>query len=453
MTVLGFLNPGKLKHLTHDVSGLLRSRLWAQVLVGMILGIGMGMLLGRSTGVIHGDTLEAISNWLSLPGHLFLTIVQMVMVPLVVASIITGMTSSGSMQKVRNLGISAGIYFICTTSIAISIGIGMALLLQPGQFVDTGLLQSELGTIQTTEASQANGIDWATMPNAIVTLIPVNPISSMVNNEMMQVVLFSILLGIALLAIPSFRSRALVDFFQSVQAVSLKIVSWAMKLAPIAVFGLLAQITLKTGLQTLAGMSMYMLTVILGLMVLYVVYLLLVWLLGRTNPWTFIKAARNPQLLAFSTSSSAAVMPVTIESAEKELGVKEEDANFIIPLGATINMDGTALYQGVATVFLAQVFGVDLTLSSMVLVLLASVGASIGTPSTPGVGIIILSTVLATVGIPPAGIALIIGVDRILDMCRTILNVSGDLVASVVVPRLIGEKKQFKDKVAEAVSG
>jgi proton glutamate symport protein len=218
----------------------------------------------------------------------------------------------------------------------------------------------------------------------------------------------------------------------------MKVVSWAMALAPAAVFGLLAQISVQLGFDALLGMSAYVGTVFLGLLVLLIFYLVLVAILAGRNPLTFLGDIREVQLLAFSTSSSAAVMPLSIKTAQEKLGVSKPVSQFVIPLGATVNMDGTALYQVIAAVFLTQVYGIDLTLGQLTLVAATTVGASIGAPSTPGVGIVILATIIQSIGVPPEGIALILGVDRILDMTRTAVNVSGDLTAAVVMERWLG---------------
>jgi len=217
----------------------------------------------------------------------------------------------------------------------------------------------------------------------------------------------------------------------------MKIVSWAMVLAPIAVFGLIAQVTIKIGFDAIVGMSVYVGTVLLGLLVLLTFYLAIILLITRQNPWHFLVKIRDAQLLAFSTSSSAAVMPLSMKTAQESLGVRPSIAQFIIPIGATVNMDGTALYQVIAAIFLTEVFGVDLTSGSLILLMATTVGASIGAPSTPGVGIVILATILQGIGVPASGIALILGVDRILDMCRTAVNVTGDLTASVVMEKWI----------------
>jgi Na+/H+-dicarboxylate symporter len=255
---------------------------------------------------------------------------------------------------------------------------------------------------------------------------------------MLQVVIFAVFIGIALISMSPKQSRPLLDLMGSLQAVCMTVVRWAMWLAPLAVFGLLAKLTMTVGLDVLAGMAVYVGTVILGLVLLLGVYLLIVWLLGGRSPWRFLAAVREVQLLAFSTSSSAAVMPLSIKTADQKLGVRPSISQFLIPLGATINMDGTALYQGAATMFLAQVFGVELPLAALAFVVVTAVSASIGAPATPGVGIVILATVLAGVGIPAGGVALIIGVDRILDMSRTAINVTGDLTACTVMDRWVG---------------
>ena len=224
------------------------------------------------------------------------------------------------------------------------------------------------------------------------------------------------------------------------------VVRWAMILAPFAVFGLLAQLTAKIGLDALIGMAAYVATVLLGLLLLFAIYLIVLFIGAKKKPLSFLSATREVMLLAFSTSSSAAVMPLSIKTAEEKLGVRPSVSQFIIPLGATINMNGTALYQGVAAIFLAQVFNVDISLGGMALIVITAVGASIGTPATPGVGIVILAMVLGSVGVPAAGIALIMGVDRILDMSRTAINVSGDLVATVLMDRWVGGPRTKTDE-------
>jgi Na+/H+-dicarboxylate symporter len=256
----------------------------------------------------------------------------------------------------------------------------------------------------------------------------------MVQGQMLQIVIFTLIFGIALVMMRREQARPILDLMASLQEVCMTIVKWAMWLAPWAVFGLLAQITAKVGLDALYGMAIYVITVLVGLLLLFGFYLLLL-LLAREQPLRFLWQVREVLLLACSTSSSAAVLPLSIRTAETQLQVPAPIAQFVIPIGATINMTGTALYQGAATMFLAQVFGIDIGISGILVIILLAVGASIGSPATPGVGIIILALVLDSVGVPTAGIALIVGVDRILDMCRTAINVCGDLVTTVILNR------------------
>jgi Na+/H+-dicarboxylate symporter len=239
----------------------------------------------------------------------------------------------------------------------------------------------------------------------------------------------------------------MLDLLGSLQEVCMTVVRWAMLLAPVAVFGLLAQLTAKLGLDALLGMAVYVGTVLAGLLLLFMLYLVIIFLLARHSPLAFMRSVRDVLLLAFSTSSSAAVMPLSIKTAEEKLRVRPSVSQFVIPLGATINMNGTALYQGVAALFLAQVFGIEISIGGMAFIVLTAVGASIGAPATPGVGIVILSMVLGTAGIPAAGIALIMGVDRILDMSRTAINVAGDLVAAKLMDRWVGAKSSLTDEL------
>jgi Na+/H+-dicarboxylate symporter len=241
----------------------------------------------------------------------------------------------------------------------------------------------------------------------------------------------------------------MLDVLGSLQEVCMTVVRWAMLLAPFAVFGLMARLTSQVGVDALLGMGMYMLTVLLGLFVLLMLYLVVVFVFARISPMRFLGSMRELLLLAFSTSSSAAVMPLSIRTAEEKFGIRPSISQFVIPLGATINMNGTALYQGVATVFLAQVYGIDIGMSGLALIVVMAVGASIGSPATPGVGIVILSMLLSSIGIPPGGVALIMGVDRILDMCRTAVNVSGDVVTCCLMDRWIGGSKSAAEEFAD----
>lgn len=271
----------------------------------------------------------------------------------------------------------------------------------------------------------------------------------MVEGQMLQVVIFSIIMGVALVSMSPEKAKPMLDILDSLQQICMTVVRWAMRMAPYAVFGLMAQLTTTLGFRAMLGMASYVATVLLGLAILMLLYLTILKLLAGVPPLKFVKDTRDVLLLAFSTSSSAAVMPLSIRTAEDKLGVRPSVSQFVIPLGATINMNGTALYQAVATVFLAQVYGIDLSVGSMTLVVAMAVGASIGSPATPGVGIVILAMVLQSVGVPAAGIALIMGVDRILDMCRTAINVTGDLVACQLMENWSGKRLEDPPETAQ----
>jgi len=266
-------------------------------------------------------------------------------------------------------------------------------------------------------------------------LFPGNPLNAMVENQMLQIVILAFIMGFALLSLSKKAAHPLMDLLSAIQSVTMVIVKWVMFIAPIAVFGLLAKLMIDTGLEVMLGLGIYMVTVILGLFILLLFFMGIVFFIGEKNPFDFLVASKETLLLAFSTDSSVAVMPLSIRTAEDNLSVKPNIAQFVIPIGATINMSGTALYQGLATMFMAQLFGIALPFSVLLALIVTAVGASIGTPATPGIGIIVLSSVLTSAGIPLAGIPLILGVDRILEMSRAVLNVAGDLVACIVLER------------------
>lgn len=444
------LHPRPLTHLVRHLQGLIQGRLWLKILLGMFLGLLVGVILSPQTGLVSREAGALIGSWLALPGNIFLGLIQMIVIPLVVASVIRGIAASEDLDQLRRLGIRIVFYFVMTTTVAIVIGIGVTSLLQPGQFIDQSLAAPMEGPTLPGNDEDVPGLpDLDEFPEIVISLLPENPLGVMVEREMLQVVLFSIIVGLALVTMVPRQAKPLLELLGSLQEVCMTVVRWAMYLAPLAVFGLLAQITIKIGLEALVGMAAYVGTVLLALLILLCFYLLIVYFVARMGPLAFLGAVREAQLLAFSTSSSAAVMPLSMQTAEEKLQVRPSISEFIIPLGATINMDGTALYQGAATVFLAQVFGTDLGLPALILIVVTTVAASIGSPATPGVGIVILAMVLKSVGIPTAGIALILGVDRILDMSRTAINVTGDLTASLVMDRWVGGKKTCQEQFAE----
>lgn len=429
-----YLHPRSLKYLSDSLNTLVKGRLWLKVLIAMALGIVTGILMGPSVGWLDPVTALVVGSWLAFPGQLFLALVQMIVIPLVFTSVALGLTAGESIEQLKKMGLWAALFFIFFTAVATAIGLIIGMLIAPGHYISSELVQASLGAgVVVPASSELTPPTLAELPGKLVVLLPSNPLTSMVEGQMLQVLLFAIIFGLALLMMLPAKARPMLEVLSSLQEICMTVVRWAMLLAPFAVFGLMAQLTTKIGLEALLGMAIYVATVLLGLLLLLVLYLMVVLFVARENPLHFLRDVREVMLLAFSTSSSAAVMPLSIKIAEEKLGIRSSISQFVIPLGATINMNGTALYQGVAAIFLAQVFGVDIGVAGMALIVLMAVGASIGSPATPGVGIVILAMVLETVGIPAAGIALIMGVDRILDMSRTAINVCGDLVASRVL--------------------
>ncbi len=410
-------------------------KLWFQVVLGMVLGVTFGLVLSPSAfALVPAKFAYALAPWVALAGNIFLALIQMVVIPLIMSSIILGITSATDTSTLKSLGLKIAPYFVCTTIIAVTIGIIITYLIQPGLYVSSAVVASVSQTANTVTA--VSPLDNLEVPEMIVSLIPVNTVQAKLDGNVLSFVILSIFIGVALMNINKDDARPLIDLARSFQAFSMKVVDWAMKLAPYAVFGLLCNITIKIGFDAITSMSMYMLTVLSGLLILLSFYLLVVYLSANISPLTFLSHIREVQLMAFSTSSSAAVMPLSIKAAEDGLNIPPSISKFVIPLGATINMDGTALYQVCAAIFLTQLFGIDLSLTEVIILALTTVGASIGAPSTPGVGIVILATILQGIGVPVEGIALILGVDRILDMCRTTVNVTGDLTASLVMKKL-----------------
>jgi Na+/H+-dicarboxylate symporter len=454
LETINYLHPRNIKSLSDMLGGLMRGRLWLQVLVAMVLGVATGLVLSPDAGFVSKTTALAIGEWLALPGMLFLAFIQMIVVPLITASIVRGICSATDAAQLKSTGLFAAIYFIGTTILAVVIGIAVGLIIKPGSYVDAGFATQNAPRAETRQSAATKAIGSesvnageaaqesltvAEVPDRIAGVLPTNPMASIVEGEMLQIVIFAIVIGIGLLSIRPASAKPLLELFGSIQQVSMAIVGAVMRIAPLAVFGLLARTMIKTGPDVLAGMGVYAGTVVLGMFVLLLVYGGIATLFGGQGPTTFIRGFRAPFLLGFSTNSSAATMPVTVKSAEEELNIRPSIAQFVIPLGATINMGGTALYQGLATIFMAQMFAIDLPLSTLIALVATAVGASIGTPAVPGVGIIVLATVLSSVGVPVTGLSLIIGLDRILERFRTALNVTGDLAGCAVIDNWTGD--------------
>lgn len=410
-----------------------------QIIIGLVLGLLWGLWAAAQ------GWSSWVDRWVAPLGTVFINLLKLIAVPLVLASLIVGVTSLSDLRRLSRIGTKTIALYIATTTVAITLGLVLVNLLQPGHTVPADMrerLQSAYAADVEARAELAQQTRERGPLQLLVDIVPENVFSAAADNRnMLQVVFIALLSGIGLLLIPQEKARPVIAFFDGVNALVIRLVELIMRTAPVGVFALMAgTITsiahdnLEQVLELLAALGYYSLTVLLGL-VLHTLgtYPLLVKFGAGMPLRVFFGGIAPAQLVAFSTSSSGATLPVTMECAEKNLKIPEEVSSFVLPLGATINMDGTALYQAVASVFIAQTLGLGLDLGAQLTILLMAVLASIGTAAVPSAGIVMLVIILESVGVPSAGIALILGVDRILDMCRTVTNVTGDLtVASVV---------------------
>ncbi len=414
--------------------------LWFRILLGLVFGIVYG--IAAAAFGWSGFTADFVSPF----GTIFFNGLQVIAVPLVVASLVLGVASLSDMRKVSRIGGKTIAIYIATTAISVTIGLVYVNVLRPGDQVPEALQQELAAQYEDAAASregQASAMVEERGPLSMLEdIVPANAVSSATSNRnMLQIVFLSLLFGIALLRIPADRAGPLLGFFKGLEAVVIEVVHIVMLMAPVGVFALIA--TAITGMagddpaqvtQLLGALGFYCLVVVAGLATqMLVVYPLMLRLFTPLSLRRFFPAAAQVQLVAFSTSSSGATLPVTMDRAQRDLGVSDEVSSFVLPLGATVNMDGTALYQAVAAIFIAQSLGLGVGIEGQLTIVITAVLVSIGTAAVPGAGIIMLVIILQAIGVPAAGVALILGVDRILDMIRTATNVTGDLtVASVV---------------------
>ena len=423
----------------------------------MKLELHWKIIIGLVTGLIFGVLAAAngwsgfTTNWIAPFGKIFINLLKLIAVPLVLSSLITGVASLSDLKKLSRIGGKTITIYIVTTAISVTIGLVSVNLLKPGDTVPEDMkvkLQETYKSAASGKLEAADQIKERRPLQPIVDMVPSNFFSSASNNRnMLQVVFVAIIIGIALIQIPKNKAKPVLDFMEGINDLVIKLVDNIMLMAPIGVFALIADTitsiagdNLNNVLELLSALGFYMLVVIIGLTIQMVfTYTAVLKIFSNMSLKKFYQGIAPAQLLAFSTSSSAATLPVTMERCEDELGVSEEVSSFVLPLGATINMDGTALYQAVAAVFIAQTLGMDLTLGAQLTIVLTAVLASIGTAAVPGAGIIMLIIILEAIGVPSAGIALILGVDRILDMMRTVTNVTGDASVAVAVASSEGQ--------------
>ena len=417
-----------------------------QIVLGLVLGLVYGIL-----SIMFGWSADFIIDWIKPIGVIFINALKMIAVPLVLASLIVGVANLGDVSKLSRMGGKTIATYLCTTLIATIIGLLIVNIIQPGKILPEAT-RDELLDLYKADAGEREGTVAALRDQSplqpLVDVVPENFFMAATDNAaMLQVVFFALLVGIALLRIPREKGETVVRFFDGMNDVIIKIVEFIMLIAPYGVFALMASLIVELAgdnpdraWELLSALGAYTGTVLLGLAaMIFLVYPAIFKLFTKVKYINFFKGIRPAQLLAFSTSSSSATLPVTMRQLENELNVSEEVSSFVLPLGATINMDGTSLYQSVAAVFIAQALGLGLSIGDQAMIVMTATLASIGSAGVPGAGLVMLIIVLESIGVPSAGIALIIAPDRILDMVRTVVNVTGDATVAMVVASTEGE--------------
>ena len=417
-----------------------------RILLGMVLGV-----LFAITMVQFEWGKSFVIDWIKPFGTIFINVLKLIAVPLILASLIKGVSDLKDLSKLSSMGSKTIGIYIVTTLIAVSIGITVVNIVKPGNSISEKTRKELVVNYQGATNSKiiaAEKQKEAGPLEALVNIVPSNIFNAASNNgNMLQVIFFAIFFGIGIILIPEEKSKPVKAFFDGVNEVILKMIDIIMLSAPFGVFALLAALVVESpSLDLFKALGWYALCVIFGLILMILVYIVLVNTITRKTPSFFINGISPAQLLAFSTSSSAATLPVTMERVEEHLGVEEEVSSFVLPIGATINMDGTSLYQAVAAVFIAQAFGMDLSFSVQLGIIATATLASIGSAAVPGAGMVMLVIVLAQAGIPEAGLALIFAVDRPLDMCRTTVNVTGDAAVSMIIAKTMGKLGKPKSK-------
>lgn len=396
----------------------MKLKLHWQILIALFLGVIVGSLFGERI------------LWISFLGDIFLRLLKMIIIPLIIASIISGVTSIGSAKKLGNLGAKTFIYYISTSLLAIITGLILVNIVKPGVGADLGLQEAPTGL--TTIDSPVD---------ILYRLIPVNPVASMAEGDILPIIFFCIFFGFFVTRLPEPSRIRVTQFFETFFAIMMKMTGVIIKLAPIGVFGLMVKIVAKTGFSAFVPLLSYMSVVAGGLLIHALITLPLVLaFIAKVNPLEFFRNMSDALTTAFSTSSSSATLPLTITSVQKKAGVSNKITSFVLPLGSTINMDGTALYECVAAIFIAQAYGIDLSFTQQLIVVMTALLASIGAAGIPMAGLVMMSIILNAVGLPLEGVGLIIAVDRVLDMMRTTVNVWSDSVGTITIAKSEGEK-------------
>lgn len=386
-----------------------------QIFASLVLSVVVGLFLGDSAVV-------PVKTWIAPVGTMFINLIKMMIVPVVLCSLIVGMTSMGDMKKLGRIGIKTVAFYMVTTAIAIVIGFGVAGVIEPG----VGMALPAEAAPKVKEAPS--------IMQVFVNMIPKNPIDSMAKADILPVIVFALFIGAGIISVGGKKGALLINVFDSGAEVCYKVIAMIMRLAPIGVFCLLLPVVVQNGPKVLLPL----LSVIMAMAVGSIIHAMIVYsgiaaAVGHMSPVKFFRGMAEAMVIAFTTCSSAGTLPVNMKNIQEKLGVKRDIASFILPLGATINMDGTALYMGVCSLFIANVYNIPLTVDQMMLIILTGTLASIGTAGVPGAGLIMLAMVLQSVGLPMEGLALVAGIDRVLDMFRTTLNITGDAAVAVAI--------------------
>ncbi|MHC4425313.1 MAG: dicarboxylate/amino acid:cation symporter [Planctomycetota bacterium] len=396
----------------------MKLKVHTQILIAIVLGVVVGILLGEK------------ATHIKIAGDMFIRLLKAIIIPLIMASMVAGIVSLGNIRKLGRIGLKTFIYYTATTTLAVGVGLVLVNLMKPGVGVE----------IAAEKAPDLSGREVPSVVSIIRDIIPANLFDAMAKDKVLSVIFFSLLLGVAISSVGE-KGRPLVTLFEAFNTVMMKITDWIMRLAPFGVFALMAHTIGTMGLAVLRPLAIYMVTVVLGLMVHACVTLpILLSTFGKYSPWKFIRDVFSAVATAFSTASSAATLPITMDCLQENTGVSNKITSFVLPLGATVNMDGTALYEAVSAMFIAQAYGIDLSLGQQLVIMVTATLASIGAAAIPGAGLVTMIIVLKAVGLPLEGVGMILAVERILDMLRTAVNVWGDACGAAIVARLEGEQ-------------
>jgi Na+/H+-dicarboxylate symporter len=416
-------------------------KLWVKILLALVFGVIIGGVLNQD----FPQLFQSIDQNLFDPiGSIFLNLINMIIVPLVLSSMTVGITSIHDPQKLGRVGIKVILIYLFTTAIAIGIGLSVATIFQPGEGLElsggpTDLLIKDAPTIK----------------EIILSIVPKNPIASLVSENVLQIIVFSIFLGLSI-NFAGDKGRPLRDFMESLAETMYKLTSIIMEFSPIGVFAIMASVTGKFGWSVLKPLSHFLFTYYFACGIhIFFVFCGLLWFFAKLNPWHFFRGMGDAIMMAFSTCSSSATLPVSMHCVQRNLGVSKNLTSFILPLGSTVNMNGSAIYQGMAAIFVSQVYGIHLDWSALLTIVLTATLSAIGAAGIPGTGFLMLSAVLTAAGLPTGGLALLLGIDRLREMVSTVLNILGDAVVAVVVAKQEGEldERQYNhEKLVEMES-